>query len=144
MESYSVTHDHKSKKVRLTDPGLSIQQTTPKLKTSSSATYHCSVESCLQNGTKFTTQPVWYRHMTETHAPWPDGRFYCPFETCQCHKSGFRYRVHYKQHMEWHMSHKDRLTKTTDDDPREVGKASKESEMLVAAARWYYECVGKD
>lgn len=135
MERYPVAQDHKSKKVRLTDPGPSTQQNTrPPLKTSQ-ATYHCSVESCPQNGINFTSKPVWYRHMTETHAPWPDGRFYCPFETCACHKSGFRYRVHYKQHMEWHVFHKDMLTKTTDDRPEEVAKASQESEMLMAAAR---------
>lgn len=136
MESCPIAHDHKSKKIRLTDPGPSTQQNTPQSKISfPSFTYHCSVESCPQKGIAFTSKPVWYRHMTETHAPWPDGRFYCPFETCQCHKSGFRYRVHYKQHMEWHVFHKDMLTKTTDDDPQEVAKASQESDMLVTAAR---------
>lgn len=33
------------------------------------------------------------------------------------------------------MFHKDMLTKTTDDKPEEVARASQESEMLVAAAR---------
>lgn len=135
MERYPIAHDHMPKKVKLTDPGPSTQQDTPPQPKTSSVTYHCSVETCPQKGIAFTSKPVWYRHMTETHAPWPDGRFYCPFETCACHKSGFRYRVHYRQHMEWHVYHKDMLTKTTDDKPEEVARASQNSEMLIAAAR---------
>lgn len=91
----------------------------------------CSVEGCPHKHSGFSKRPVWYHHMMEEHTPWPDGRYHCPFENCKCHKSGFRYRVHFRHHMDWHICHMDMLSHTKDDDIKDTLKASDELDDLL-------------
>lgn len=140
---------HQSKKVKLTEPEACSQDTpstqnaasdqcAEQPKTTPPATIFCSVEGCPHKETGFAKRPVWYRHMMETHCPWPDGRYYCPFDTCKCHKSGFRYAVHFNQHMEWHIAHKDMLSWAVVDDIADVQRAIVEGDELLerTKAEW--------